>query len=222
MTWDGTSWIHQLPLRQVDLSVPNAKREHRLPNVLCGSLGHKTWGEVGEERGCCRQEPVGKQVRQGWSGGLSLGGNRPCSWKDCLECCAWTMVLAWPWSSWTAPRLLVGTQNGTAALAKFGCFLFLLLLFNILFIYLHALGLGFGTQDLSLQHRHSACGMGLVVAVLRLSCSKPHRILVPRQGIEPKPPALQVDSQPLDQEILVVSYKAKHTLFAVWSGTSPP
>lgn len=189
--------------------------------MLCGSLGHKTWGEVGEERGCCRQEPVGKQARQGWSGGLSLGGNRPCSWKDCLECCVWTMVLAWPWSSWPAPPRLVGMQNSTAALAKFG-FLFLLLLFNILLIYLHALGLHFGTQDLSLQCRHSACGMDLVVAVLRLSCSKPHGILVPRRGIERKSSALQVDSQPLDQGLLVASYKAKHTLFVVWSGTSPP
>lgn len=96
------------------------------------------------------------------------------------------MVLAWPWSSWTAPALLVGTQNGTPALAKLGCFLFLLLLFNILFIYLHALGLRFGTQDLLLQRRHSACGIGLAVTVLRLSCSKPHGILVPRRGIERK------------------------------------
>ena len=120
------------------------------------------------------------------------------------------MVLAWPWSSWPAPPQLVGMQNGTAALAKFG-FLFFLLLFNILLIYLHALGLRFGTQDLSLQCRHSACGMGLVVAVLRLSCSKPHGILVPRRGIERKSSALQVNSQPLDQGLLVVSYKAKHT-----------
>ena len=75
---------------------------------------------------------------------------------------------------------------------------FLLLLFHILFIYLDALGLSCGTQDLSLQHRHSTSGVGLVVAVLRLSCSEARGILVPRRGIEPKSPALQVDSQPLD------------------------
>ena len=38
------------------------------------------------------------------------------------------------------------------------------------------------------------------VVALRLSCFEAHGTLVPRAGIKPKPPALEVYSQPLDHQ----------------------
>lgn len=104
--------------------------------MLCGSLGHKTWGEVGEgvlQAGTSWEAGAAGVVRwaeSGWKLTLQLEGlSRILSWIMVLS----LQGLAWLWSSWTAPPLLVGMPNSTAALAKFGCFLFFLLFHIYLF-----------------------------------------------------------------------------------------
>lgn len=130
------------PLRQIDLSVPNDKRERGSRDALWFT-GAQNLGEVGEERGAAGRNQLGNRWRRGgqWAGvwavtDLAVGRlSRILSWTMVLS----LQGLAWLWRSWTAPPLLVGMQDGSRFGKVRSCFFVC-----FIFIYLDALGLSCG------------------------------------------------------------------------------